>query len=306
MKFVEGLAHVIESLSLLRLCEKLDSGEVSKLWMLPACVISSLALYYARAKLTGSVYKRNISKIGEKYSRKLSNSFFYFIQYLILFTMSSLALRGIGFYSNKEVLLYPYPNKLTPFSLICYWLELSVYICSTAVLFNDPRKNYSDFKKLCFHHVFTISLIYISYSISFTVVGVLIMNLHDISDIFIEGGKSIKYRFGEKHTVPIFAMIIIIFTYTRGYYFSYQVIYYLITHIYSIPEMAPYVVPETICIICLCGLEVLDVMWIINLFQIVLYYLKNRKIDDIRDPDDIEKTKKEKETREKEGKPKEQ
>lgn len=294
MKFVESVTSVIDFLSLPHLCEVLNNKRILRLWMLPVCVVSSLVLYYVRSKIMSSVYKANVTKIGEKYSKKLSNSFFYFLQYLILFSISSIALREIGFYNNKEVLLYPYPNVLTPFTIICYWLELSVYICSTIVLFNDPRKNYSDFKKLCFHHIFTITLIYISFNISFTVCGILIMNLHDISDIFIEGGKSVKYRFGEKYTVPIFVMIIIIFTYTRGYYFSYKVIYYLATHIYTIPEMKPYVVPETICMLCLCGLEVLDIMWIINLFQIVIYYVKNKKIDDIRDPDDIEKTKKEK------------
>ena len=40
-----------------------------------------------------------------------------------------------------------------------------------------------------FHHIATIVLIAFSYSVNYTNIGMLIMSLHDFSDIFLEVSK---------------------------------------------------------------------------------------------------------------------
>ena len=58
----------------------------------------------------------------------------------------------------------------------------------------------SDFWELVFHHIITIFLLSISWTINFVRVGSLVLLSHDISDIILEAGKLVRY-YGSPHFV---------------------------------------------------------------------------------------------------------
>ena len=67
----------------------------------------------------------------------------------------------------------------------------------------------SDFWELVFHHVLTIGLLSISWTINFVRVGTLVLISHDISDIFLEGGKLVRYGKAPSFLVNICFLIFI-------------------------------------------------------------------------------------------------
>ena len=50
-----------------------------------------------------------------------------------------------------------------------------------------------DFFELTVHHVATLALLFFSYAVNFWRVGTLVMVVHDVADIVLEGAKSLNY-----------------------------------------------------------------------------------------------------------------
>lgn len=73
-----------------------------------------------------------------------------------------------------------------------YAVEMGFYAFSIPhlLLFETKRK---DFFVMVMHHLVTLLLIAFSLSFNFMRIGVPVMALHDVCDIFLEGAKAFKY-----------------------------------------------------------------------------------------------------------------
>ncbi|OHS93501.1 longevity assurance protein [Tritrichomonas foetus] len=75
-------------------------------------------------------------------------------------------------------------------------LEKIYYLIFTAYYITDMfflYTNTSDLTTLLIHHIVTVTLIFISVYIRTQVIGVIVMLLHDVVDIFLYGGKILIY-----------------------------------------------------------------------------------------------------------------
>ena len=99
--------------------------------------------------------------------------------------------------------------------MIFFDTELSVYIVATLFLFSESRKNNSDFTEMCLHHVITGALILTGYGRRHFNYGLLVANLHDVTDLFLESSKTINYLCGDPWSVITFITFAIAFFYTR-------------------------------------------------------------------------------------------
>uniref|UniRef100_A0A914W0Q8 Kinesin motor domain-containing protein n=2 Tax=Plectus sambesii TaxID=2011161 RepID=A0A914W0Q8_9BILA len=91
---------------------------------------------------------------------------------------------------------YPHHNLTTPLWWY-YILETAFYWSLIFSSVFDIKR--SDFRELMIHHVVTISLLSISWTINMVRVGTLILLSHDLSDVLLEGGKLVRY--GKKYVM---------------------------------------------------------------------------------------------------------
>lgn len=78
------------------------------------------------------------------------------------------------------------------------------------------------------HHLATIGLLLLSYTGNFVRIGTLIMLLHDVSDIFLEGAKLFNYAYGDGESIwtdVFFGCFAVVFGATRLIYFPFWVLW---------------------------------------------------------------------------------
>jgi hypothetical protein len=108
-----------------------------------------------------------------------------------------------------------------------YFIELGFYLHSIIVYFlfetSDSKK--SDTRLILLHHFVTFGLIYGSFVANFERIGIMVLVVHDFSDIFLEGGKVIVYlnRFEMLKNI-MYILLLIGWVITRLYLFPYYVI----------------------------------------------------------------------------------
>ena len=125
------------------------------------------------------------------------------------------------------------------------------------------------------------------------------MNLHDITDVFLEGSKLVNYTIGEPWSVISFASFMLLFFYTRIVIYPAYIMLPTLPWVSKIPDnevLSRY--PDYDCsyfnftriffTIVLGGLFVLDVYWIKAIFKMFLGIVKLEVRGDVRDGDEVE------------------
>ena len=143
--------------------------------------------------------------MNEEYRDKFPECLFRLISYIFLWLCSAYVI----FFSNFPVMDHPnnmwddYVGAATvipPDVFFIYVLQCGYYVhCVYANIILDIHR--SDFWALMIHHVVTLSLITFSYATKYHNVGVIIVFLHDICDVFLEVAKISRYLqvLGGKH-----------------------------------------------------------------------------------------------------------
>uniref|UniRef100_A0A4X2MF62 Ceramide synthase 4 n=1 Tax=Vombatus ursinus TaxID=29139 RepID=A0A4X2MF62_VOMUR len=108
--------------------------------------------------------------------------------------------------------LYPLPPSPSLFTS-----HLDYYV---SLLIDLP-----DFYGYVIHHFVTVTLIFYSYSANLVHIGVLVMLLHDVSDIFLETSKMIAYAKWKQAQNIIFILFGLVFFVSRLIFFPTKVIY---------------------------------------------------------------------------------
>jgi ceramide synthetase len=103
--------------------------------------------------------------------------------------------------------------------------ELSFYISLLLTITMDIQRK--DFWEMFVHHIATISLMLLSYTGNFVRIGSLILLLHDISDIFLEGAKLTNYVLDGASVIcdVLFGLFALVFGTTRLFYFPFFVLW---------------------------------------------------------------------------------
>ncbi|XP_039273043.2 ceramide synthase 5-like [Styela clava] len=117
---------------------------------------------------------------------------------------------------------FPHQN-LDKATYIYYIAEASFYTSLLLSIMKDVRRK--DFFEQLIHHIATLFLIIFSYFANFVRVGTLVMAIHDISDIFLEGAKCVSYLKYAKTSEILFIIFAITFIVTRIIIFPFWIIH---------------------------------------------------------------------------------
>lgn len=165
-----------------------------------------------------------------------------------------------------------------------YNIELGFYISLVVTQFIDTKRK--DFWQMFVHHIVTILLLVLSWACNFHRMGALVLAIHDIADVPLEGAKLAKYCKKQRLADLVFAIFTITWIYTRCYVLPTRVIYYSTYEALSIlPFFPAYYIFNSL----LCLLQILHLAWTWLIMCMVYDALKNDGMRDLRsDSEDSE------------------
>lgn len=168
-------------------------------------------------------------------------------------------------------------HSVTPEEWWYYNIELGFYIALVITQFTDTRRK--DFWQMFVHHIITIVLLVLSWACNFHRIGCLVIAIHDIGDIPLEGAKLAKYCNMQRLADLIFAIFTVVWIYTRCYLLPARVLYYTSYQALSVIEFFPaYYIFNAL----LCVLQILHIVWTYIIIKMVFDALQNDGMRDLR------------------------
>ena len=139
------------------------------------------------------------------------------------------------------------------------------------------------------HHVVTSGLLLYSYAVNFTRVGVVVMLLHDVSDIFLEAAKLCNYSRREGPSLAFFITFLLSWIVLRVVIFPAFVIRSTLFEPVVLVAAELGIEPSPhweIFNLLLVILFVLHVYWTYLIVMVVVNKLKTGSVKDVREEDD--------------------
>lgn len=209
---------------------------------------------------------------------KASESAFKFFYYTFSWIWAVVIIYDLGIWSDtlKCIEEYPYVRNYSISGYILW--ELAYYVSGLGCHFTieTPRK---DFVEMAIHHVVTIVLITSCIVFRLERIGLLVLVVHDVADIFLESGKMCNYLGMDDGSTGFFVLLIITWIISRLYYFPVKVIRSVYYEHYLMFD-APYCFYFTWL---LCVLLVLHVYWFYLILKSFRKSLKSGRTIDTRE-----------------------
>lgn len=153
---------------------------------------------------------------------------------------------------------------------------MAFYLSLSFSHFSETRRK--DFWQMFIHHMITLTLLSVSWSINAIRGGSLIVFVHDIADVLLEASKAAKYARYEKTCTSIFVAFILVWISTRLGVFS-KIVYCGLLEFPTIYPRYPLYYALAVLNIFLLALHVL---WTYMILQVVIRMLKTNACDDVR------------------------
>lgn len=108
-----------------------------------------------------------------------------------------------------------------------YTTQTAYYISASIVVlfFTNARGNHKDRYVMLIHHAVTIALLAVSYALNEHRIGSVVLILHDVSDIFLEGAKLCRYAGLDSLTNSAFATFALVFFVSRLVIYPLRILY---------------------------------------------------------------------------------
>jgi len=149
-------------------------------------------------------------KSREDLKRKFFEASYKTLHYVVAFGWELLLLYPVDWYIKTTKLWENLPQPMSLSFYVFYNYQMGFYAYSlVSVLFFDTRRH--DWIQLIVHHIATEFLLVYSWGWGLFRVGLLVLVLHDCSDIFLEGAKCFNYIGLKTITTVLFVLLVITF-----------------------------------------------------------------------------------------------
>eukprot|EP00761_Pharyngomonas_kirbyi_P008769 gb/GECH01008781.1/.p1 GENE.gb/GECH01008781.1/~~gb/GECH01008781.1/.p1 ORF type:complete len:319 (+),score=61.30 gb/GECH01008781.1/:1-957(+) len=185
----------------------------------------------------------------------------------------------------KDTTLYwsDYPfHKLTWAMRLYYMASTAFYFSSIFTMFWETRR--SDHWALFGHHIATVSLLLLSYVTRFYRIGIMVLIVHDVNDIFLEGAKVFKYLNLQRFADIMFAIFAVSWFITR-----FWMLHRYVTSSVDNEPFQYFDPPFSFWMIfsyLLHFLQILHIYWGFLIARIAINGILGKDIDDIREDDE--------------------
>jgi len=169
-------------------------------------------------------FRRRRNQDRPDLKKKFRETFYRFSVYVFLWGWAVFALYDKEWLWDSAYCFVDFPYQhMDGKVLFLYLIELAFYFSLVVTLFNDVKRK--DFPEQIIHHFATITLVSFSYMANFIRIGTLVLILHDISDIFLEGAKLFVYQKKTMIADILFGCFAVIFLITRDVMFPWMVLH---------------------------------------------------------------------------------
>jgi hypothetical protein len=172
--------------------------------------------------------------------------------------------------------------------LLFYCVETGFYMQAIPFLiFVETRRK--DWWESFAHHVVTLGLMSYSYYLNFTRVGLMVMLIHDVSDIFLEWAKLARYSRRQGLATLYFVIFALTWFALRVFYFPLTLIRSTLYESIELAAKPHNIQPEphyTIFNGLLIVLFILHVYWSWLILKVIITQLTEGETKDIREKDD--------------------
>ncbi|GBF89705.1 LAG1 longevity assurance [Raphidocelis subcapitata] len=251
---------------------------------------SGVAVMTRRMKKSGS--KWDVPKQAE-FLRKWNESCWKCFIYTVFTTFAFLATCTEPYFTNPQQfwagatqvpLNYYVPLKHALF----YHIQIGFYLQAVPFLmFIEVRRK--DWAESFAHHIVTLGLMYYSYYVNFTRPGVIVMLLHDVSDIFLEAAKLSRYAGRQSAATAWFAAFALSWIVLRVVIFCRVIVLscmidpiVMIALPYDVDPQPHYSIFATLFMV----LYFLHLYWTWLILQVVRKQLTGGTASDVREDDD--------------------
>lgn len=183
---------------------------------------------------------------------------------------------GSGKLSN---IFEEWPNWPKPRYFDVFYIASAGYHIESMISHLISPKN-GDFLEMVLHHVVTLNLIYFSYMVCFTKVGILILFLHNWSDVFAAGARGFGYIWSP---VPALFCVGLIgsWYYSRIYCFAFIIYEVFVTDI-QIEGLNPVIhsIIHNMFKLLLSSLMILHIYWGVKITALVYGVFTKGKFED--------------------------
>lgn len=258
---------------------------VSDFWVALGITVIFLFL---RMYLQATILSRLFRRYGRSKVPKLCENLIYSVYYVCAFSLYVFVVRpNVGYtydlLSNKSHvvgdLLSPFPPKMSGYERFYYSQAFGFYISGLIfTVFLDTR--HSDLYEMVIHHVSTIVLIVMSYLYGYIRVGVIVIALHDVGDIFLYSSKLFHHMGVKGVDILLFVCFAITFYITRLVMFSRIVHTITVETLQTVLEEAgfnnwakfydTYLMHYVVFVVLLCTLLILHCFWYSLVIRLII------------------------------------
>jgi len=228
-----------------------------------------------------------LQQLCETRIRKYSECCWRFLLYLAMTAYGTTCIRrSILFMDVNEVFsVWPFDVLEQPIRLF-YYLETGLYIHLTINHFFEVYRK--DFAVMLLHHVATMGLLAWSWLFNFTRWGILVMILHDVSDVVLEASKLCQYMQLEVAKDCGFVIFALTFFVTRLVMFP---LYILKPAMFESYPVWGNLVLRYVLIALLGVLQLMHVWWFSIIVKMVVMFARGEMEGDERSDDDMDEQK---------------
>lgn len=172
--------------------------------------------------------------------------------------------------------------------LLFYCVETGFYIQAIPFLWTVEVRRH-DWLESLIHHVVTLGLLFYSYYLNLTRVGIILMLVHDVSDVFLEAAKLGRYSKRQDVAMVFFGIFTVVWIASRCVYFPLVVIRSTLTEPITLVAKVYNIEPEphyTIFNGLLITLFVLHLYWTYFILRILIKQLLYGDAGDVREDDE--------------------
>lgn len=240
-------------------------------------VLVSVAKLFIRYVLTPEYIKWRCKIISTKATDRKVQIALYKTMYYVSAVFLGIAVLYNERWASKLDLLGNVKEVIPLKFKIYYFYEICFYVNELTTIMYEPKKQ--DFFQLCFHHVTTLVLMYLSFTPRYINFGVVILLLHDISDPILEFAKIEHYM--DDDAVSGMA----IFVFTSVFMISRLLVYprYIVYQAWVYVKKEGFHRSNYVILACLLFLQLMHVIWSVYIVMLFGKIIHGEKLKDPRE-----------------------
>ncbi|CAN8003771.1 unnamed protein product [Ixodes hexagonus] len=220
--------------------------------------------------------------VQEKKLGKFTETAWRFVFYASVFVYGLYVLRDKPWLWDTLHCWYDFPNHPVADETWWYYMvELGFYVACTLSHFANTKRK--DFWQMFIHHIVTIVLLCLSWTINLHRVGTLVLIVHDFADVPLEFARMARYATWLGLANAMFAVFTVSWIVSRVGLYPYRVVY---SAVFDAPEIVGMAPVYYIFGFLLMALQLMHIIWTWMILRAAFQAITNKGVEELGSADE--------------------